>query len=399
MFARIQFPLPLLLAMMTAIAPLAIDMYLPAIGLMAEFLESDIHYVELSVSSFLIGFAVGQIVGGPLSDRFGRKPVIVLGLCVYALASLTLVFIQTLEQLLLLRAIQAVGGGLTVVNSTAIVRDKFEGKDIARVLAMVSIIMMTAPLFAPLIGALILSISEWRTIFALLAAYAVFMIFLLSWQLRETLPPERRNHSRPWEGYKQVFAHKIARKYIFSLAAGFSGLFVFITASPYLYLEYFDQSESVFPWLFGANVVMIMLSNRVNIYLLDRLPTTKLITLGISIQLTSAAALLFLSLNPALFSLYLVVPLMMTFIGALGFMTANIMGNIMQDFKQIAGSATALAGVTQFCGGAVAGVFWAQIHNQTPVPMMIVMMLTASLAAAFFYSAKRSEKQLKLAKA
>ena len=397
MISNFKIPLPLLLAMMTAIAPLAIDMYLPAMSLMSEFLQSDIHQVELSVSTFLIGFAVGQITGGPLSDRFGRKPIIMIGLLVYALASLSLVWIQSLDQLLALRVVQAIGGGLTVVNSTAIVRDKFEGKEIAQVLSMVAIIMMTAPLFAPLIGSAILTLFSWNMIFAFLAIYSFVMILILMWQLPESLPPERRNHSRPWDGYKKVITHKIARRYILSLAAGFSGLFVFITASPYLYLEYFNQSETMFPWLFGANVVMIMLANRTNIYMLNHFQTKTLITTGVSLQLVSALGLLILSLSGSAFNLFVVVPLMMIFVGALGFMTANIMGSIMQDFKNEAGSATALAGVTQFCGGAIAGLFWGQIHDHTPVPMMLVMMLTASIAAIAFYSAIRAEQKAQTA--
>ena len=174
----LRLPLPLLLAMLTAIGPLSIDMYLPAMAAMAGSLSSDIHHVELSVSTFLLGFALGQITGGPLSDRVGRRPVIFLGLILFGIASIALTYVSSLDGLLLLRGLQAIGGGLAVVNSTAIVRDNFDGTDIAKVLSMVAMIMMAAPLAAPLLGSLVLSFSGWRSIFGILSAYALSLIHI-----------------------------------------------------------------------------------------------------------------------------------------------------------------------------------------------------------------------------
>ena len=179
MINKSRLPLPLLLALLTAIAPLAIDMYLPAMANMASSLNSDIHHVELSVSTFLLGFALGQITGGPLSDSFGRKPIIYLGLAIFGAASLSLIWVTSLDELLILRVVQAVGGGLAVVNSTAIVRDNFDGADIARVLSMIAMIMMAAPMIAPMLGSLVLHFSQWQTIFAVLAAYSAVLILSL----------------------------------------------------------------------------------------------------------------------------------------------------------------------------------------------------------------------------
>lgn len=384
--------LPVLLAMLTAVGPLGIDMYLPAMAQMSESLNSDIHHVELSVSTFLIGFATGQILGGPLSDRFGRKPVILLGLIIYTLASAALVWTDTLDQLLILRVAQALGGGLAVVNSPAIVRDLFSGKDIARVLSMVSIIMMSAPLFAPVMGSGILTLGEWPLIFALLSVYSGLLLIVLLTLLPESHPPERRLHQRPWQGYSRVMSHPLARFYILCLAGGSSGMFVFITASPYLYLEYFGQSEHVFPWLFGANVITIMFANRLNMWLLNRFSTRQLIASGVLIQFIAAGLLLLLCLTEQWFHLALVVPLMMLYVGALGLITANSMGTIMQYFRDDAGSATALTGVCQFSGGALAGLLWGQLHTGTPVAMMSVMMLTTAVAATGLILALRVQE-------
>ena len=388
-----RLPLPLLLALLTAIAPLSIDMYLPAMSQMAATLSSDIHHVEVSVSTFLLGFALGQIAGGPLSDRLGRKPVILTGLTLFAIASTLLTMASNLDQLLLLRALQAIGGGLAVVNSTAIVRDMFDGRDIARVLSMVAMIMMAAPLFAPMLGSLVLHFAQWQAIFAVLALYSVAVIALLIWQLPESHPKERRIKRSPWAGYLQVISHRSARRYILTLACAYSGMLLFITASPYLYLEYFGQSASTFPWLFGANVVLLMFSNRLNMILLNRFSPVQIMSVGITLHFGAALALLTLSLLPGTFVLAAVLPLMMLFVGSLGLITANTMGTVMQHFREVAGSATALMGVIQFCGGALAGLLWAHLHNQTPVPMMAVMVLTSGLATVALFSARNADRQ------
>lgn len=387
---RLQLPLPVLLALLAAIGPLSIDMYLPAMSAMAGSLASDIHHIELSVSTFLLGFALGQITGGPLSDRLGRRPVIFIGLGLFGLASLALTYVSSLDGLLLLRGLQAIGGGLAVVNSTAIVRDHFEGADIARVLSMVAMIMMAAPLLAPMLGSLVLTFSGWRDIFGILSGYAFLLIGILVWQLPESHPPQRRIKRSPWAGYATVLRHRTARRYILMLASAYSGMFVFITASPYLYLEHFGQSEQVFPWLFGANVIVIMLMNRLNIYLLKFWSPRRLLTLGIAMQFSSALALLALALSP-FFVLPVVLPLLMIYVGSLGLITANTMGSVMQHFREVAGSATALMGVIQFSGGALAGLLWGHFHDHTPIPMMEVSLLTATLALIFLLMARRAD--------
>ena len=134
--------LAILLAMLTAVAPFAVDMYLPAMQAMAIDLSTPIHYVEISVSTFLFGFAIGQLVGGPASDRFGRKPMIALGLILFSITSLLLTQTESIDQLLFLRAIQAIGGGMATVNSSAMIRDLFSGDEMAKVLSMVAIVMI-----------------------------------------------------------------------------------------------------------------------------------------------------------------------------------------------------------------------------------------------------------------
>lgn len=176
----------LLVAANTALAPFAIDAYLPAIGVLAENINASIHHTELSISMFLFGFAIGQLCFGPLSDRVGRKPVLLSGLVVFMLASLMITTVDSLPSLLVWRFIQALGGGACVVNSAAIVRDCFSGREAAKVMSTMAMIMMLAPLVAPAVGSLLLHIAGWWLIFVFLAAYAGFLLWLLGTRLPET---------------------------------------------------------------------------------------------------------------------------------------------------------------------------------------------------------------------
>ncbi len=377
----LTLPLPLLLALLTALSPLAIDMYLPAMEAMAGDLQTSIHLVELSVSSYLLGFALGQLGGGPLSDRYGRRPLIITGLVLFALSSAALMLTTSLEALLALRFLQAIGGGLATVNSSAIVRDRFQGADVAKTLSLVSMIMMLAPLVAPMLGALTLSFAGWRTIFQTLTIYAVLVLIILVWQLEESHPPHKRQQRLPVRDYLRVIRHVRARRFILAQALASTGMFVFITASPYLYLDYFEQDAGHFPWLFGANVLTMMAMNRLNILLLRRFDSQQILRAGLSLQLSSALLLVLLfSAYPQQASLSLTLPLMMLFIGSLGLISANATATILHYFRDISATATALTGVSVFCSGSLFGLIWGHLHNGTPLPMMAVMLCTALLA-------------------
>ena len=373
-------PLPVLLAVLTAISPLAIDMYLPAMALMAADLNTDIHWVELSVSAYLIGFAIGQLSGGPLSDRLGRKPLIITGLLIFTLSSYCLIETTSLTALLWLRVIQALGGGLASVNAAAIVRDLFRGADVARTLSMVAMITMMAPLLAPVFGALTLSLSGWRTIFLILTVYGGLALLLLSLLLPESHPPAARHRRLPLQDYGRIFRHHRARTLILALSLSYSGMFIFITASPYLYLEHFARTPQQFPWLFGANILVMMAMNRLNMRLLNRWHSQVILRTGLALQALCAVLMVMLMVLHPQAGLWWLLPLMMLFVGSLGLIGANAIAMVLHHFRDISATANALAGVLQFCGGALAGLLWAQLHDGTPLPMLLMMLTTAALA-------------------
>lgn len=360
--------LAVLLAMLTAVAPFAIDMYLPAMQAMSIELSTPIHYIEISVSTFLFGFALGQLVGGPLSDRLGRKPIIALGLILFSITSLILTQTESINQLLLLRALQAIGGGMATVNSSAMIRDLFTGDDMAKVLSMVAIVMMSAPLLAPLLGAVVVKFFDWQAIFFSLAIYSLCVMLLLLWRLPESNPRSKRISSASetsppslLQSYKQVLTHRQAMGYVMAISFAFSGMFVFITSSAFTYLEYYSVSVEVFPFLFGANVLIMMLMNRINVWALNHYSSKQILSTGLMLQLSCGLALIICSYSNA--PLFLIVPLNMIFVGSLGLIAANATAGTLSFFPNISGTATAVIGVTEFTLGAIMGVLWSYFHE------------------------------------
>jgi DHA1 family bicyclomycin/chloramphenicol resistance-like MFS transporter len=363
--------LAILLAMLTAVAPFAVDMYLPAMQAMALDLSTPIHYVEISISTFLFGFAIGQLIGGPASDRFGRKPMIALGLILFSITSLMLTQTESIDQLLFLRALQAIGGGMATVNSTAMIRDLFSGDEMAKVLSMVAIVMMSAPLIAPMLGAFVVKFFDWQAIFLCLSIYSISVMLLLLWRLPETNPRETKSKNKAiqdkeikpslWQSYKRVLTHRQAMGYIVAISFALSGMFVFITSSAFTYLEYYSVSVQLFPFLFGANVLVMMLMNRINVWALNHYASANILTAGLLIQLTCGIALVIASYTQA--DLYLIVALNMLFVGSLGLIAANATAGALNFFPDISGTATAVIGVTEFTLGAIVGIFWSYLHE------------------------------------
>ncbi|MDI5921084.1 Bcr/CflA family multidrug efflux MFS transporter [Halomonas sp. LR5S13] len=371
----------LLVAANTALAPFAIDAYLPAMSAIAEHIGASIHHTELSLSTFLAGFALGQLVFGPVSDRVGRKPVLLGGLVVFLLASLVITTSSSLWELLGWRFVQALGGGATVVNSAAIVRDCFKGREAAKVMSTMAIIMLMAPLVAPVVGSGLLYLADWWLIFVFLAAYAGFLMWLLGTRLPETRPPGRSaaTPARVLANYASVLRDRRAMGFIAAASMSFAGLFAFVTASPFLYLEHFGLTPSLYPLVFGVNVVVMVACNRLNIRLLRWRTPLQNLRLGLGIQLAAGIGLA-LVVATGLESLATMVPLIMLFAGTIGLIAPNAITSLLDRFHHMSATAAALQGSLQFSSGALAGVLVGAFEVDSAWPM-VGTMLGASLAA------------------
>lgn len=388
-----------ILAGLVAVAPFAIDTYLPALPLMAGDLEAPIALVQASIPAYLIGGALGQFVGGPLSDQIGRKPVGLFGLSLYAASSIAIAFSQSVEVLLLLRFTQALGGGSTTVIVAAIVRDSLDGKSAARMMALIGLIMTSAPLVAPAVGSGMLWLSGWRSIFVMLALYASLMFVLFKWKVIESRPRSGTFEARQLFGlmlqnYGVVFRHRRALGYVFGMGFGSATMFVFLSTSAFSYMEYFGVSEQLFPVLFGANVIAMMIMNRLGVLGLRWLEPEILCRIGIVILflMMVSLAVYVAQGEPHLMG---VVPFIVVGLGMMGLMYPQGIASYLHFFPQQAGAASALLGILQFTLGGVCGALVNWLHDGTLMPMAAGMAITSFISiSALFGLAGLTGKQV-----
>lgn len=372
-----------LLALLVAVMPFSVDAYLPAVPQMAQALSADIHRIEQSLGSFILGVAFGQLLGGSLSDVKGRRNTALLGLGVYVFGSVWLIFADSADALLGWRLVQAVGAGMSGAVVGAIVRDNYEGRQAAEMFALIGIIMMAAPLLAPLLGERLQAWAGWRSVFVFLSLYgfAVFAALLL-W-----LPQHKKAEPLTWRvlpdavaRYRRVFSTKPALGIMFFQAASFSSMLAFLTESPFVYMQLYQLPPQHYVWVFGCNIVVMAVFNRVTAWRLKRGSNPQNILLaGVLVQLCAniflAAQVLLLQQPP----LRLLVPGVMVSVGTQGLISANTQMLFMSHFKEEGGSANAVLGSCQSLLAAGAGFLTAALHNGTAA-VMTGMMLAATLS-------------------
>ena len=372
-----------LLAMLMALMPLSIDAYLPAIPNMAESLGADIHRIEQSLSTFLLGVAAGQLVGGSLSDIKGRRVIALSGLVVFIIATFGLAAVQTGEQLLMLRMVQAFGAGMTVVVVGAVVRDQYEGREAAQMFALIGIILMIAPLIAPLAGAGLQALGGWRLIFVSLAVYAMVVWGLLLRFVSKPIKIEPLSAGfmrGVLMRYLRVFKTRIALGFLFFQAFSFSSMFVFLTESSFVYMELYGVSAHAYAWIFGLNIITMAVFNRITAWHLKTGSNAENILLwGILIQLVANVILVTSVLIAGLPPLWWLVMWIMISVGTQGLITANTQACYMTYFREESGSANAVLGVCQSLIAASVGFLATWLHNGTAW-VMTGMMLCATLS-------------------
>ncbi len=354
--------LALVMAMTVAIAPLALDAYLPAFPDLAEFLGVSVHEISLSISVYIGALSIGQLVGGPLTDRYGRQPIMLAGLAVFSVTSFLISQAEVLSQLLVLRAIQAFGGGWVSVCVPAIVRDRVRGIEAAKLFSLIGLITVAAPALAPALGSLLLKWGGWNSIFIFLGCYGIAAMTILKLSIfsrhRQRLAASGKPlgsnpqvQSSFFRRYLLVFKTPSAMRFILLQASVFSVMMLFVTHAPFIYQEHFDVSPTAFAALFGANVVamaFIMLANR---WLLSRFSSMSILRGGVTLQ---AVAIGLLVLITQLFPvLWLFVPAIMLAVGSIGATSPNCQACYMEHFAENGGTAAALMGATQF---GVAGI-------------------------------------------
>ncbi len=380
-----------MLAALTMLGPFAIDTYLPAQLAIAEALNTDIHRVEQTMGIYMAGLAAGPVLGGPLSDRYGRKLIAVIGLLFFALASFLIAQAQTIEQMIGLRFMQALGGGFAVVTAAATVRDFFTGREAARVMALIGIIMMIAPLAAPAIGAALLQFSGWRVIFYALGGYAVLVAMLLAWRM----PQARRTIEKGaglrgvLRSYRKVLSHKQAMAFAVAQALAACCMFMFLTESAYVYIGFYGVAEATFPLLFGANIITMALFNRINVRMLNRWEPYQVMRFGLLLQAVSAtllALIVWLSTPP----LWLLVALIMVTVGCMGFIMSNSITCALSYFSSNSGAANAVISTLGFAIAGTLTLLLTLLHDGSAVPMTSMMAACAVSGALVLFGLTRA---------
>ena len=372
--ANNHIALILLLAILSSVTPLAVDMYLPSMPEIANDLNVKINKIELTISIFLIFFAVGQLIGGTLSDRLGRKKTALIGLFGFSISSFILFFSSSLETLYFFRATQALFGAMSTVNSAAIVRDLFHGKEAAKIFSAIASIMMIAPMIAPALGSLVITFFTWNYIFLFLGIYSSLVMILIYFKLPLT---GTKSTTKIKEAYKRVLTHKKAVGYILSVSFGFSGMFIFIEKSSFIYMEYFSISKEVFPLFFGANVLMMIILTKVNMKIIQTIDTAKVLKFGVSLQLFSGLALVGFSFDANIYTIFMS---MVLYIGSLGFIFGNAMALALDFFKKDSGVANSVIGVTEFSIAGIIGFLASLVHTGELTPIFLMMVTTSFLA-------------------
>lgn len=387
---RILLPL---LASIVAITPLAIDMYLPAMLVIANDLNTSMPNVQISLSIYLAGYALGMLFFGPIADQIGRRKLARIGLSLFGLSSLALAFTTEVHAFWGLRAVQAFTGAAATVVVPGIIRHIYQ-KNTAKGMSYVSMIMMIAPLLAPSIGSVILGFSVWSTIFIVLASYS-FVILLFVQRYLIDIPifkNKRKGLALFFSSYKVVLSNTHARADILSSMLVSFGFFCFLTSVPFIYLDLFKVSERLFGLLFAFNVMALMFGNFLNTRVVPRIGSRKMLYYGLMCGFISGAALL--SFSVLNLSLYFIVAAIAPLMMSLGIIASNADSLILMKFEQNTGTATAVIGTLRFGSGALVGPILAVMHAQSAVPfsslMFSAVVLTILVQLVHYFKDKKN---------
>ncbi|MGF6513222.1 DHA1 family bicyclomycin/chloramphenicol resistance-like MFS transporter [Pseudomonas sp. BT76 TE3572] len=363
-----------LLASLTAFVPFSIDTYLPSLPQIAADLSSSTSQVQHTISAFLAGLCLGMLFYGPLSDRYGRRPLLLGSLVLYGLATLGCLFAGSIEQLTAWRFLQALGGAGALVLARAIARDLFGLAQAAKVLSWMHLLTMMATLVAPMIGTWLVLIDGWRTIFAALFILCGLCLLMVSVGLKESLPTQARGTSLKgaFAAYPGIVRQPRAVALILCMALAFGGMFAFITASPFVYVVYFGVSPRTFSWLFGLNILGIIVVTFINARWVTRFGPQRM--LGVGALLAGVAALALMVAGYTQWGgLTSIVLCMVLYMGVTGLLGANCTASLMSMFPAQAGASVALGISVQFASGALASVWVSRLADGTPWPMCLVV--------------------------
>ncbi|HDG9806455.1 TPA: multidrug effflux MFS transporter [Raoultella planticola] len=382
----------LILSGLMAFASLSTDIYLPAMPVMAAELQGD---AELTITGFLIGFAVAQLIWGPIGDRLGRRTPLFIGMGLFIIGSVGCALSVSIDQIIFWRVFQALGACTGPMLARAMVRDLFARTRAAQMLSTLTIVMAIAPIIGPLLGGQLISVTSWHAIFWLLAGIGLLMLLALRW-LPETLPPERRQQGSPLKAfhhYGQLLRNRIFIRYTLSLTCYYVAAYAFITGSPDVYIRYFGVEPQHYGWLFAVNILGLMTMSLVNRRLVQRYALGDLLKVALVVASLAMVAMAF-SVKLHHGGLVGIALCVFLFFSMNSVIAATSTAAALDEAGEFAGSASAFIGALQYGSGIVSSLLLAGLHDGTPWTMTWIMgaFTLVSLLLAWTPSAPRLDE-------
>ena len=384
---KAPWPLVLLLGSLTALGPLAIDMYLPSLPAISKGLHASPGEVGVTLAAFFAGLGLGQLVYGPLSDRVGRRGPLIAGVSTFLVGAVLCAIAPNIWLLVLARFLQALGGSAGQVVARASVRDRFGHQMAARVLSLLILVLGLAPIVAPIFGGYLLLVGDWRAIFVFQAAVALVILIATIFGFRESRSHDMRAQARgesPVATFRYLLGHPRVVGYTLAGAFNSGAFFSWISLSSYLLIEVYGVSPANFGWWFGANAAGFIATSQVNAHLLRWRTPEEVLVRARLVSVLFAAVLVFDAFTGLGGMLGVIVPLYVT-LGSFGLVGPNTQAAAMNVDPGRAGSISSIVGGATFAVGAIVSTVAGYLHDGTPRPLagLILFMIVASSAALY----------------
>ncbi|WP_121664528.1 multidrug effflux MFS transporter [Metabacillus litoralis] len=382
-----------ILGTLAAFAPLSIDMYLPAFPILTNEFHTSASMIQLSLTFFLLGASLGQLFTGPLSDVFGRRKPLLIGLSIYTVTSLLCVFTDSIELFILLRLIQGLAGSAGMVISRAIVRDLYSGKEMTKFFSLLALVNGMAPILAPVIGAQLLKLFPWQAVFIALTIIGVVIFAFVLWGLKETLPVEERNEGgflQTLKTFRQLLTNLHFMGYVLSFGFVAAAMFAYISGSSFVIQYVYGASADTFSIVFAINGIGIVIASQVTGKLSEWIEEKKLLLAGVIMSFTGGLSLLLLILLKV--ELMFILPSLFLTVSSVGVVNTTSFSLALQNNRNIAGSASALLGVMSLLVGAIVAPLVGVAGEDTAVPMGIVIFISSLGAVLSYFFLVRSKK-------
>ncbi|WP_436908824.1 Bcr/CflA family multidrug efflux MFS transporter [Enterobacter kobei] len=388
-----SFKIVFILGLLAMLMPLSIDMYLPALPVISAQFGVPAGSAQMTLSTYILGFALGQLLYGPMADSLGRKPVILGGTLVFAGAAVACALAQTIDHLIFMRFLHGLAAAAASVVINALMRDIYPKEEFSRMMSFVMLVTTIAPLVAPMAGGAVLVWFSWHAIFWILALAALLASAMIFFFIDETLPAEHRQkfHIRTTIGnFASLFRHKRVLSYMLASGFSFAGMFSFLSAGPFVYIELNHVSPQHFGYYFALNIVFLFVLTIINSRFVRRVGALNMFRAGLWIQFVMAVWLVVSAfLGVGFWALVIGVA---AFVGCVSMISSNAMAVIFDEFPHMAGTASSLAGTFRFGIGAIVGALLSMATFTTAWPMLWAMAFCATSSVLFCLYASRPRK-------